>query len=162
MTHEYSRCILQSLFASYLLAPALAAARADLRQRFGQAVATLHAGHGRGPDRSRLDATRGVALPRAAVAAACGGVSQPWWRETARGRGRRRRRAPARPALRASPRFRGLLLRCVSSWKECSQEPEVLTSSVPTSVSRLWQQSNARKGAVNKASLEHVVKSEMV
>ena len=37
---------------------------------------------------------------------------------------------------------------------ERSQEPEVLTSSVLTDVSRLWQQSNARKGTVNIASSE--------
>jgi hypothetical protein len=37
---------------------------------------------------------------------------------------------------------------------EHSQEPEVLTPSVLTDVSRLWQQSNARKGTVNIASSE--------
>jgi hypothetical protein len=45
---------------------------------------------------------------------------------------------------------------------ERSQEPEVLTSSVPTSVSRLQQWSNARKGAVNIASLENAIQSEIV
>src|SRR2546427_325771 len=41
---------------------------------------------------------------------------------------------------------------------ERSQEPEVLTSSVSTDVSRLWQQSNARKGTVNIASSENATR----
>jgi hypothetical protein len=53
---------------------------------------------GRGPDRSRLDAARGAAVSGAAVAAASGRVSTPWWWETVIGGGLRWRRAPARPA----------------------------------------------------------------
>src|SRR6266446_2526623 len=65
--------------------------------------------HGRWPDGSRLDAARDVALPRAAMAAASGRVSKPWWWEAVQGGDLRRRHAPARPALSASPRFRGPL-----------------------------------------------------
>jgi hypothetical protein len=46
-----------------------------LRQRLRQAVAAVHASDGRGPDRLRLDAARGAALPRATLAAASGGMS---------------------------------------------------------------------------------------
>ena len=41
-------------------------------------------------------------------------------------------------------------------------KPEVLISSVPTNVSRPQQWGNVRKEAVNIASLEKAVKSEMV
>jgi len=37
------------------------------------------------PNRSRLDATRGAALPRAALAAASGAVSKEWWWDRAQG-----------------------------------------------------------------------------
>ena len=41
-------------------------------------------------------------------------------------------------------------------------EPGLLTYPVPTNVSRLQQWSNARKGAVNIASLENAARSETV
>ena len=41
-------------------------------------------------------------------------------------------------------------------------ESGLLTYPVPTNVSRLQQWSNARKGAVNIASLENAVKGEIV
>jgi hypothetical protein len=76
----------------------------------------------RGPARSRLDAARGAALPRAAVAAASRGVSQPWWWEAAREGGLSRRRASARPASRASTGVRGRwnAMRALSSRPFCS------------------------------------------
>src|SRR5438046_1769548 len=43
----------------------------------GQNVATADTGHGRGADRSRLDAARGAPVSRAAVAPASGGMSTP-------------------------------------------------------------------------------------
>src|SRR5213593_3053724 len=68
----------------------------------GHAVAALHAGDGRGPDRSRLDIARGAALSRDVVAPASGAVSQPWWWETVQGGRRIRHRAFAQPALRVT------------------------------------------------------------
>ena len=53
-------------------------------------------------------------------------------------------------------------MRRISGQKECSKEPEVLTSPVPTSVSRLQSWSNAQKGAVNFASLDNAAQSEIV
>ncbi len=55
----------------------------------GQNVATADTGHGRGADRSRLDAARGAPVSRAAVAPASGGMSTPWWWETTTGEGLR-------------------------------------------------------------------------
>jgi len=53
-------------------------------------------------------------------------------------------------------------VRRVSGEEECLKKPGVLTSPVPTSVSRLQQWSNARKGAVNRASLDKAVQSKIV
>lgn len=55
----------------------------------------------------------------------------------------------------------GRPVRRVSRQEECLKEPEVLTSSVPTGVSRLQQWSNARKGAVNIASPENATLSKI-
>src|SRR2546425_8217800 len=101
--------LLHILFTTCQCTPAVAPTRSDKRHRHRQTLAAADTRDGGGADRSRVDLERGTAVPRAAMAAASGGVSHPWWRETARGRGRRRRRAPARSAFRASPRFRGLL-----------------------------------------------------
>ena len=46
--------------------------------------------------------------------------------------------------------------------EEGSQEPEVLTSAGPTSMSRLPEWSNARKGAVHSAALAKAACSDMV
>ena len=77
--------LLQFLFAPRERMPAPAAARAHQRDRIGHAVAAPHAGHGSGADRPCLDPPGGAPVPRAAVAPASGGVSQPWWWEAARG-----------------------------------------------------------------------------
>src|SRR6516165_659898 len=63
---------------------ALAPVRADPRQRLHQTLAAPDTSHGGGIDRPCLDATRGAPVPRAAVAAASRGVSQPEWWEAAR------------------------------------------------------------------------------
>jgi len=84
------------------------AAPADPRHGLRQAMAAVHASDGCGPDRSRLDAARGAALPRATVAAASRGMSLRWW-EAARGGGLSGRGAFTRLALRVSPGMRGLL-----------------------------------------------------
>jgi hypothetical protein len=55
--------------------PALAPARADPRQRFGQAVVALYTRYGGGAHRPCLDPPRGAPVSRAAVAPASGGVS---------------------------------------------------------------------------------------
>src|SRR6266581_2450904 len=89
--------------------PAVVGSRADLWQRLRQAVAPLHTRHGCWTDGSRLDAAGGAAVPRAAVGAASGGVSKPWWWETATGGDLRRRHVPVRPASRASPGVKGPL-----------------------------------------------------
>src|SRR5438552_4925228 len=68
--------VLQFLPAACQLAPAAPGTRADQWQRLGQAVAAADAGHGRWTDGSRLDAARGAPVPRAAVAAASGGMSR--------------------------------------------------------------------------------------
>jgi hypothetical protein len=47
-------------------------------------VATADTGHGRGADRSRLDAARGAPVSRAAMAPASGGMSKAWWWAAAR------------------------------------------------------------------------------
>ena len=67
--------VLQLLSAACQLAPAPPAAGADPRDGLGEALAAAHAGDGGGADGSRLDAARGAAVPRAAVAAAAAGVS---------------------------------------------------------------------------------------
>jgi hypothetical protein len=79
------------------------------RRQARQALAAPDARHGGWTDGSRLDAARDVALPRAAMAAASGGVSKSWWWEAARGWGLSRRRASIGPASRASPGVRGPL-----------------------------------------------------
>ena len=66
----------QFLLASYQLTRAVATASADPWDGLRQAVAALHASDGGGTDGSRLDAARGAALPRAAVATTSAGVRQ--------------------------------------------------------------------------------------
>src|SRR5262249_31735570 len=63
--------------------PACASGCAGAHQRHGldQTVATLHAGDGRWSDGPGVDVACSAALSGATVAAASGGVSQPWWRE---------------------------------------------------------------------------------
>src|SRR3977135_4259086 len=51
-----------------------APAGADARHGLGQTLAAADARHGRWPDGARLDATRGAAVPRAAVAPTSAGV----------------------------------------------------------------------------------------
>src|SRR5262249_56740689 len=58
----------------------------------GPNVATADTGHGRGADRSRLDAARGAPASRAALAPASGGMSKPRWWAAAREGGLSRRR----------------------------------------------------------------------
>jgi hypothetical protein len=70
--------LLQFLLAPHEFTPAPAPAPAHQRDRLGQAMAALYAGHGGGADRSCLDAARGAALPCAAVATTRGGVSTQW------------------------------------------------------------------------------------
>src|SRR6266436_2616750 len=60
-------------------------ASTDQRHGLCQAMATADTGHGRGADRSRLDAARGAPVSRAAMAPASGGVSTPRWWGTAKG-----------------------------------------------------------------------------
>ena len=67
----------QLLLTSRQSTPALATAAADQRDGLRQTVAALYAGHGGGIDGPCLDAARGVAVSRAAVAAASRGVSEP-------------------------------------------------------------------------------------
>src|SRR5215813_3167700 len=63
-----------------------AAAGAHQRHRLGEDVAAVYTGDGGGADRSRLDAARGAVVSRAAVATASGGVNQPWWVGSGKGR----------------------------------------------------------------------------
>src|SRR5262245_63941134 len=65
----------QLLLATWQLTPALAAAPAPQWPWLRQALAITDAGHGRRTNGSRLDAARGAALSRAAVASARGGMS---------------------------------------------------------------------------------------
>src|SRR5437660_4722826 len=67
--------VLQLLLTTRQSTSALAAARTHQRYRLRQAVAASDARHGRWTNGARLDAARGAAVPRAAVAAASGGVS---------------------------------------------------------------------------------------
>jgi hypothetical protein len=60
-------------------------------------------------DRARLDAARGAAVPRAAVATASRGVSTLRWWDAIRETELNRRRASAQPAARVSPGGRGPL-----------------------------------------------------
>jgi hypothetical protein len=101
----YNFCLL--LLTAYLLTPTIAPTRSDERHR--QTLAAADTRDGGGADRSRVDLERGTAVPRAAVATARGGVSQPWWWEAARGGGLSRRRASTRPASRTSTEGRGPL-----------------------------------------------------
>jgi IS1 family transposase len=91
------------------LAGASGCASTDQRHGLRHAVATADTGHGRGADRSRLDAARGAPVSRAAMAPASGGMSQPRWWTAARAEGLGRRRMSARPASRASPAGRAPL-----------------------------------------------------
>jgi hypothetical protein len=95
------------LLAPRARTPAPATARAHQRERLGPGVVAVDAGHGRGADRPWLDPARGLAVPRAAGAAASGRVSTPWGWASARGGGLRWRRAPARPASRGAARCSG-------------------------------------------------------
>src|SRR5712671_7092365 len=74
LRREWLSRLPQFLLAPYLLAPALAAACADQGDGLGQAVAISYARDGRWSDGSRLDAARGAAVPRAAVATTNAGV----------------------------------------------------------------------------------------
>src|SRR4029453_15394425 len=74
----------QFLSAACELACTSGGASTDQRHGLRQAVATADTGYGRGADRSRLDATRGAPVSRAAMAPASGGMSKPWWWEAAR------------------------------------------------------------------------------
>src|SRR4029077_2971352 len=99
----------QLLSAPCQTPPASVTAPAQPWPALGQNVATADPGHGRGADRSRLDAARGAPVSRAAMAPASGGMSTPRWWEAAREGGLGRRRVSARPASRASPAGRGPL-----------------------------------------------------
>src|SRR5262249_26310644 len=77
-------CLLQFLLAPRECTPAPTTARAHTRPGVGQAVAAVHARHGRGTDRSRLAGARGAAVSRAGMAPASGGMSKPRWWEAAR------------------------------------------------------------------------------
>src|SRR5207245_2261737 len=68
--------VLQLLLASRWLTPDFTTARADPRHGLSQAGAAPNAGNGGWADRSRVDAARGAAVPRAAVAPASRGVSK--------------------------------------------------------------------------------------
>src|SRR6266849_262502 len=70
---QYERLLL----TAYLLTPAVAPTRSDKRHRHRQTLAAADTRDGGGADRSRVDLERGTAVPRAAVAAASGGVSKP-------------------------------------------------------------------------------------
>src|SRR5262244_2941450 len=67
--------LLQFLFAPCERTPARAPARADPRQRFGQAVGALYTRDGGGTHRPCLDPPGGAPVPRAAVAPASRGMS---------------------------------------------------------------------------------------
>src|SRR5262249_9707545 len=99
----------QFLPAACELACTSGGASTDPRHGLRQAVATADTGHGRGADRSRLDAARGAPVSRAAMAAASDGVSKQWWWAAARRGGLSRRCASTRLASRASPELRGSL-----------------------------------------------------
>jgi hypothetical protein len=76
---------LQFLFAPCQLTSAVTPTRTDQGQRLSQTLAAADARPGRWTDGPRLDAARGAALPRAALAAARGSVSKEWWWDRAQG-----------------------------------------------------------------------------
>ena len=101
--------LLQFLPASCQLTPALAAARPDQRHGLSHAVAALYAGDGGWVDRSCLDAARGAAVPRAAVAAASGGVSSAVVVGSSQGRGPEPATCVHTARFEGSPGLRGPL-----------------------------------------------------
>src|SRR5262249_42394846 len=68
--------VLQLLLTSQQLTCASGPPSANEREGFGQAVAPVYAGRGRGADRSRLDTARGTVVSGSTVASAAGAVSR--------------------------------------------------------------------------------------
>ncbi len=81
--------LLHILFTTCQCTLAMAPTRSDARHRHRQTLAAADTRNGGGADRSRVDAAGGAPVPRAAVAPASGGMSTPWWWETATGGGLR-------------------------------------------------------------------------